>query len=41
MEKINQIINWAKNYQNWEKKDYIKVAVVAVIVIAAIISIFS
>jgi hypothetical protein len=41
MEKVNKIIEWAKNYKSWGKKDYIKAGVIVVIVLAVIISIFS
>ena len=41
MKKINKIVEWVKNYDSWEKKDYIKAGVIVVFVLAVIISIFS
>ena len=38
MEKIYEIIDWVKNYQLWEIKDYIKASVVVLIVIGIIVS---
>lgn len=38
MEKLNEIIDWVKNYQLWETKDYIKAGVAVVIVIGIIVA---
>ena len=40
MEKINKIIEWAKNYKSWGKKDYIKAGVIVVAVIVVIANLF-
>ena len=39
MEKVYEIIDWVKNYQLWETKDYIKAGVVVIVVIGIIVSI--
>ncbi len=41
MEKVNKIIEWAKNYKSWGKKDYIKAGVIVVAVIVVIANIVS
>tara|TARA_A100000164_G_C21314911_1_gene499376 strand:+ start:144 stop:293 length:150 start_codon:yes stop_codon:yes gene_type:complete len=41
MEKVNKIIEWAKNYKSWGKKDYIKAGVIAVAIIVIIFNIIS
>jgi len=39
MKKINDIVQWAKNYPNWTKKDYIKATIVVVLTVMVIGSI--
>jgi|TARA_R110000744_G_scaffold101854_4_gene196180 hypothetical protein len=39
MNKINNIVQWAKNYPNWTKKDYIKAAIVVVLIVMVVGSI--
>ena len=40
MEKVNKIIEWAKNYKSWGKKDYINASVVGVAVIVVRANLF-
>ena len=40
MEKVNKIIEWAKNYKSWGKKGYIKAGVIVVAVIVVIANLF-
>jgi len=40
MEKINQLVEWVKDYPSWTKKDYIKAAIAVIVVIVIVGSIF-
>jgi hypothetical protein len=38
MKKLTSVVGWVKNYQSWEKKDYIKAAAIAAIIIIVIVN---
>jgi len=40
MEKLNELMDWVKNYQLWEKKDYIKIVIGIAIIVMILVGIF-